>query len=34
MKTERELAIQNIMKIMPDHTETAFTVKQEGYDSG
>ena len=34
MKTERELAIQNLMKIMPDHTETAFTVKQEGDDSG
>ena len=34
MKTEREQAIQNLMKIMLDHTETAFTVKQEGDDSG
>ena len=34
MKTEKEKAIQNLMKIMPDHTETAFTVKQEGDDSG
>ena len=34
MKSEKEKAIQNLMKIMPDHTETAFTVKQEGDDSG
>ena len=34
MKTEREQAIQNLMKMMPDHTDSAFIVKQEGDDSG
>ena len=34
MKSEKEKAIQNLMDILPYHTPSAFTVKQEGDDSG
>ena len=34
MKTNREQAIEMLMKTMTDLTESAFVVKQEGDDSG
>jgi hypothetical protein len=33
-KTERETAIRMLMDAMPDYTDSAFRVKQEGDDSG
>jgi len=34
MKKEAKEVIQKLMEIMPDYTETAFAVKQQGDDSG
>jgi len=34
MKTKAKEVIQKLMEMMPDYTETAFAVKQQGDDSG
>ena len=33
-KTDKQIAIKKFMEILPDYTPSAFTVKQEGDDSG
>jgi hypothetical protein len=33
-KTDRDIAIKKLMETLPDYTPSAFTVKQEGDDSG
>ena len=34
MKTDKKKTIQKLMEMMPDYTETAFTVKHQADDSG